>query len=116
MNDPIPEAAAAYVRGHTDELIELIKTLVQVPSPSNHEERRAEVCRQWLEDNGCHGAYVDASSSVIYPYHCEDGKPLVTFLAHIDTVFPDDEISLREEKAGSMRRTSAMIRQILRRF
>ena len=100
MSDSIrtlPQEAVQYIQNHEQELIELIKTLTQIPAPSNHEERRAKFCCNWLAQHGCEGVYIDESSSVIYPHRCEGKEQLVAFLAHLDTVFPDEQIPLREE-------------------
>ena len=42
----------SYIREHAGEGYELLKELAQIPAPSNHEERRTEFCKNWLEKNG----------------------------------------------------------------
>lgn len=93
----LPETAETYIQAHHGELLELIKTLTLIPSPSNYEEKRAEYCKKWLEENGCQGAYIDEAKNIVYPYKCDEEKQVVAFLAHIDTVFPDEEITWRQE-------------------
>ena len=39
---------ADYVCSTDQEAIELLTTLAKIPAPSNHEEKRAEFCRDWL--------------------------------------------------------------------
>lgn len=97
MRYPLPQAALDYIDQHLEEYIELIKTLVQIPSPSNHEEKRAAFIKEWLENNGCKGVYIDDACNVVFPYQCDDDKQVVAFLAHTDTVFPDDHIPMRVE-------------------
>ena len=77
MRFPMPPEAAKYVQEHDQETVELIRTLTEIPAPSNHEEVRAVFCRDWLLQHGCEGTYIDDSCSVIFPYHCEPGKKLI---------------------------------------
>jgi len=80
-----------YIEDHQQEAYELLLELAQIPSPSNHEEKRAEFCKAWLEKNGAEGVYIDEALNVIYPVGCTEENPLVVFAAHIDVVFPDTE-------------------------
>ena len=73
------------------ETITLIEELCGIPAPSNHEEKRAEFCKKWLEDCGAEGVVIDSALNVLYPLGCEDKDDIVLFLAHTDTVFPDLE-------------------------
>lgn len=91
MNRYLSEDLKAYVADNQKTLVELLDTLCRIPSPSNHEERRAAFIKNWFEKEGCQGAYIDSALNVIYPFHCEEQKNLVAFCAHIDTVFPDTE-------------------------
>ncbi len=78
-----------YVNSIQAELIALIKDLCAIPAPSNHEELRAEFCRQWFERNGFEQVTVDAALNVIVPVHVTPGAPVTVVVAHTDTVFPD---------------------------
>lgn len=80
-----------YVSSHTDELLDLLATLAKIPSPSNHEEKRAAFCKKWLENQGAKGVYIDDALNVIYPIGCPDCDSIVVFMAHTDVVFPDTE-------------------------
>ena len=91
MNEPISAGLKAYVEENQETLVKLLDTLCRIPSPSNHEERRAQFIKDWFEKEGCKGAYIDSALNVIYPFHCEEQKNLVAFTAHTDTVFPDTE-------------------------
>lgn len=86
-----------YIIQHWDEMIELLKTLVQIPAPSNLERKRAEFCKLWLEKQGANGVWIDDADNVIYPVGCTADNPLVVFMAHTDTVFPNSDIPLTEE-------------------
>ena len=86
------------IEKQSDEALELLETIAQIPSPSWDEDKRVEFCKNWLEQNGCEGVYVDDEYNVIYPYCVSDDKPLVVFAAHTDVVFPDKApLSLRED-------------------
>lgn len=80
-----------YINENQETLVALLDTLCRIPSPSNHEEKRAEFIRQWFEEHDCQGAYIDDALNVIYPFHCGNEENLIAFCAHIDTVFPDTE-------------------------
>lgn len=81
----------SYIDSHQQEAYELLLELAQIPAPSNHEEKRAQFCKSWLEMQGAEGVYIDDALNVVYPVGCEDEKPLVVFAAHSDVVFPDTE-------------------------
>lgn len=89
-----------YIDSHAEEACQLLLTMAQIPSPSNHEEKRMEFCEKWLRDMGAEGVYTDSALNVVYPYHVEEGKPVVVFMAHTDVVFPDTEPLPLEEKDG----------------
>ena len=85
-----------------EELVALLKTMCKITAPSNHEEKRAEFCKQWLEDMGAQGVYIDDALNVIYPINCEGNKPVNIFSAHTDTVFPDTEPMPMHEENGKL--------------
>lgn len=80
-----------YIEDHRQEALDLLLEFARIPAPSHHEERRAEFCKQWLEENGAEGVYIDKALNVIYPLGCDGKKDLVVFMAHSDVVFPDTE-------------------------
>ena len=81
----------AYMEAHRQEAYDLLLELAQIPAPSNHEEKRAEFCKNWLIEQGAEGVYIDDALNVIYPVGCEGDNNLVVFMAHSDVVFPDIE-------------------------
>ncbi len=85
----LSELAAAFIETHREEALELLKTIAQIPAPSNREERRMEFCRHWLEEMGAQGVFTDEALNVIYPYGVTENGPVVVFMAHMDVVFPD---------------------------
>lgn len=72
-----------------EEQVQLLLTLAQIPAPSGHEEARARFCKNWLEEQGAEGVYIDEALNVIYPIGVTETNPLVVFAAHSDVVFPD---------------------------
>ena len=73
------------------EALELLMELGKIPAPSNHEERRAEFCKKWLDSQGAEGVCIDEALNVVYPVGNVDNGPLTVFMAHLDVVFPDTE-------------------------
>ena len=55
-----------YVKEHLLELYELHRALCLIPAPSNHEEKRAEFCKRWFDENCGEGAYVDDALNVCF--------------------------------------------------
>ena len=80
-----------YVNENIDEVYKIIYDLCQIPAPSEHEEKRAEYCKNWFLKNGMTEAYIDDALNVIYPYQDNGGEDLTVIMAHTDTVFPDTE-------------------------
>ena len=93
-------AMVEYAKRVQPELLQLIRDLCAVPAPSNHEEKRAEFCRDWFVRNGFADVRVDAALNVLAPVGVDlDGTDeLDVMMAHTDTVFPDtDPLPFREE-------------------
>lgn len=80
-----------YLDEHRQEAYDLLLELAQIPAPSNHEEKRAEFCKSWLEKQGCQGVYIDDVLNVVWPVGCTDSNDLVVYMAHSDVVFPDND-------------------------
>lgn len=87
-----------YMDEHRQESYDLLLELAQIPAPSHHEEKRAQFCKNWLEQQGCKGVYIDEALNVIWPVGCTDSSDLVVYMAHSDVVFPDtDSLPLKVE-------------------
>ena len=80
-----------YLNDHAGDALNLLIELAQIPAPSNHEEKRAEFCLNWLHSRGAEGAYIDDALNVIYPVGDTGDNDLMLFMAHSDVVFPDME-------------------------
>jgi len=87
----LSEHIKKYIEEHREEAYQLLTELAKIPAPSNHEEKRAAFCKEWLEKQGAEGVYVDEALNVIYPVGCTEDNPLMVFMAHIDVVFPATE-------------------------
>lgn len=91
-----------YVLAHRQEAHDLLLELAQIPAPSNHEEKRADFCRTWLQKQGAEGVWIDETLNVVYPVGCTDNNDLMVFMAHSDVVFPDTEALPLELKDGKI--------------
>lgn len=87
----LKENVIQYIKDHQQEAFDLLVELAQIPAPSNHEEKRAAFCKEWLEKQGAQGVYIDEALNVVYPLGCIDDHPLYVYMAHSDVVFPDEE-------------------------
>lgn len=97
-----------YVASHMEELKQLLLTLCRIPAPSGKEGQRAEFCKNWLLRAGAKQVDMDEALNVrcLIPGSGQqpEGKerPLVVFMAHMDTVFPDLVPMEPEEKDGKL--------------
>ena len=80
-----------WMDSRQEEHLQLLLTLAQIPAPSNQEQLRSAFCKNWLEQHGAEGVYLDDALNVIYPIGVTETNPLVVFAAHSDVVFPDTE-------------------------
>ena len=85
----LQEKLIKYQDSSISELHALLKTLVEIPAPSHHEEKRAEFIKGWLESFGAKGVYIDEAKNCVLPINCEGNDDIVALCAHTDTVFPD---------------------------
>lgn len=93
----LTQNAQNFLQTHGNEAYQLLKIMAAIPSPSNHEERRMEFCKQWLESCGAKGVYTDSALNVVCPVGVTKENPVVVFCAHTDVVFPDtDPLPVRE--------------------
>jgi len=80
-----------FMEEHRQEAFDLLLELAQIPAPSNHEEKRAAFCKNWFESIGAKGVFIDEALNVVCPYCVTEDGPVMVFMAHTDTVFPDME-------------------------
>lgn len=88
----------SYLCAHEAEALSLLKELARIPAFFGKEEKRARFCADWLRKQGAEGVCLDQAGNVIYPLEAEKEGPLAVYMAHMDTVFPDEtELPLHEE-------------------
>lgn len=87
-----------FAREHLQEYIDLICRLTAIPAPSHREEKRAAFILDYLHGLGYDQAFVDEAKNVICEIkgaashkNGERGQDIHVFMAHTDTVFPDEE-------------------------
>ncbi len=80
-----------YIVQNKDQIFKTLKELCNIPAPSHFEQKRAEYCKNWLENIGANGVYIDDALNVIFPLNCDTSNEITVFAAHTDTVFPDTE-------------------------
>lgn len=85
------EFLQTYINQNFEATLELLRSLCHIPAPSHKEHDRARFCKNWLEDNGAKGVYIDEALNVIFPLNCENSNEITVLAAHTDTVFPDME-------------------------
>ena len=78
-----------FAEKHKEATVAIVRSLCNIPAPSFGERKRAEFCKQWLEDAGAEGVYIDSVNNVIYPLCCDGSDEITVVAAHTDTVFPD---------------------------
>ena len=80
-----------FIAENKQELYRIIQELCGIPAPSHFEKKRAEYCKNWLDNVGATGVYIDEALNVVFPLNCENSNQITVFVAHTDTVFPDTE-------------------------
>ena len=90
-----------FAKEHHEELLRLTRELAVIPAPSHHEEKRAEYCLSWLQQNVSADAFMDDAKNVI----CVIGDPqrtAVLIMAHTDIVFGEDVPLQITERDGKL--------------
>ena len=62
------EQLFAWCEAHKAEQLALLKELAAIPSPSHHEEKRAEFIKAWLEKAGAKNVTIDPALNVLLPF------------------------------------------------
>ena len=92
MSDPVlKEQIREWCARRAEEQVRLLCEIAAIPSPSHHEERRAEFILARLRSRGLQGAYTDGAKNVLLPMGCEGRDDITVLAAHTDVVFPDTE-------------------------
>ena len=80
-----------FILENKELMLKTLQELCSIPAPSHYEQKRAEYCRDWLENNGATDVYIDDALNVVFEYNCKGVDNITLFSAHTDTVFPDTE-------------------------
>ena len=80
-----------FIRQNEQEMYTLLKDLCLIPAPSGKEDARAAFCKEWFEKIGATGVYIDDAKNVVFPLNCDGSNAMTVYVAHTDTVFPDEE-------------------------
>lgn len=87
-----------WIEENWDAHFALLKTLAAIPAPSHQEDERAAFIKNWLDQAGARGAYIDEAKNVLLPMGCEGRNDITVYMAHTDVVFPDlTTLPVREE-------------------
>lgn len=78
-----------YIAQNKQQMLDTLKELCLIPAPSHFEHQRAAYCKNWLENAGATGVYIDDALNVVFPLNCDGSSEITAFAAHTDTVFPD---------------------------
>ena len=78
-----------WIDAYFDTHVRLLETLAAIPAPSHHEDKRVAFIKNWLEEAGAEGVYVDDAKNVIVPFAIEGRNDITVYMAHTDVVFPD---------------------------
>ncbi|MCI0446735.1 M20/M25/M40 family metallo-hydrolase, partial [bacterium] len=89
-----------YLDYHFDDYIDELIRICEVPAPTFEEEKRAEYFASLFKTMGLKPNIDDAGNVEVNVR--KNGKPRIVLSAHLDTVFPFDEIRVKRE--GSMLR------------
>ena len=81
---------AEFVQENQDLLFQTLKELTCIPAPSRGEHRRAGYCLDRLKAWGVPGLHVDEAGNVVCTGFAAPGGENALFLAHLDTVFPEE--------------------------
>ncbi|HJB25067.1 MAG TPA: M20/M25/M40 family metallo-hydrolase [Firmicutes bacterium] len=102
MDYTLKKEIEEFLDSQQENTVEMAVTLAKIPSPSLHEERKAEFVCETLHQMGYEKAYIDSSNSVVCPLKDDQTKKATVFCAHIDTVFPDTEELPIKREAGKI--------------
>ena len=78
-----------YALSVQEKIKQIIRDMCAIPAPSHHEEKRAEFCKKWFEDNGFENVSIDAALNVLAPVNVTSDNKITIYMAHTDTVFPE---------------------------
>lgn len=90
-----------FIEENEELAYKLLKELCLIPSPTFHEEKKAEFCVEKLKNWGF-DAYIDSAKNAVCPINCEGSDKITVLCGHTDTVFPDMTPLPYEERDGKI--------------
>lgn len=79
-------------------IMKTLEELALIPAPSFNEAKRAGYCIGWLRDAGIDTAFTDECGNVILSFANEESSNNRIFMAHLDTVFPEEtELEIKRD-------------------
>lgn len=80
-----------FVETNIQEYKDLIKTITSIPAPSHKEHKRAKFLQDYISDMGLEARIDDVQNVVIDEFvNIDKRDDIYLYMAHIDTVFPDE--------------------------
>lgn len=79
-----------YIQENKQKILDLAVELCQIPSPTGHEEKKADFIRQWLKGISGRDADLDEAGNVIYTLPASGSGSFFVYAAHMDTVFGEE--------------------------
>lgn len=98
---PLAQAVFVFVESHRESVIEEWIHLTEIPSPSGHEEKRAEYMVTHFRKAGLEDVRRDAFGNVVGLWNGEPGGKKIILSAHMDTVF-QDVWEIKVEREGNV--------------
>lgn len=98
VNSRLAQDVFSFIEKNRENIIEEWIQLTEIPSPSGHEEKRAEYIKKQFEEVGLEGVSLDRAGNVCATWKgSAQGKEII-ISAHLDTVFQDVwEIKVKRE-------------------
>src|SRR6056297_4313117 len=77
-----------FSKNELDTFVTEVTNICEIPSPSDHEEKRAKYVAKRLSDFGFEVEVDEVHNVIAYKKGNTEKKPNLMFAAHTDTVFP----------------------------
>jgi acetylornithine deacetylase/succinyl-diaminopimelate desuccinylase-like protein len=84
---PLTQTVFNFINSNRDQVIDEWIRLTEIPSPSGHEEKRAQYMQEEFQRMGLEDVHIDAYGNVIGLWKGEPNGKNVIVSAHMDTVF-----------------------------
>jgi tripeptide aminopeptidase len=89
------DALLKYIDRHIEDFVDHLIQICEVPAPTFHEEQRGKLFASFFK--GKYQPQTDTMGNVIIPI-AQNGRPQIVLSAHLDTVFPFDQIKVQRNE------------------